>query len=99
MGMDRATKRAPGEFRAALDRERSALVHRLRTATDPRAVHVRDTGAPPRTIAISARGRTGQIRFELSAGDAAELMFQIGYALERAACDGTRPRHGCSASL
>lgn len=98
--MDRATKRAPGRVQSALDREQSASILRLMTATGPRAVHVRDAAAPPRTIAISANGRTGQIRFELSAGDAAELMFQIGYALERAAaCERTDRRHGCAAGL
>lgn len=51
-------------------------------AAEPAATHV--TGCP-RTIAISAKGKSGDIRFQLSAGDAAELMFHIGYALEQAA--------------
>jgi hypothetical protein len=40
---------------------------------------------PARTIAISATCGGEVVRFELSAGDAAELMFEIGYALEQAA--------------
>jgi hypothetical protein len=54
-------------------------------ATGPRAAPVRGLGVPARTIAISATCGGEVVRFELSAGDAAELMFEIGYALEQAA--------------
>lgn len=60
-------------------------LHGRALATEPSAVPQSGSGFAPRTIAISAKGASGDIRFLLSAGDAAELMFQIGYALEQAA--------------
>lgn len=82
----RATKRAPLDFTAELKGRQGAPVQgRHASATEPRAKPVSDTGAAARSIANIATTLTGPLRFELSAGDAAELMFQIGYALERAA--------------
>jgi hypothetical protein len=49
------------------------------------AVPVIGEGVAPRTIAIFADGLSASTRFHLSAGAAAELMFQIGHALEQAA--------------
>lgn len=54
-------------------------------AHDAAAKAVIGEGVAPRTIAIMAQGQGRATRFHLSAGAAAELMFQIGYALEQAA--------------
>ncbi len=54
-------------------------------ADDAVAVPVIGEGVAPRTIAIFAQGQSGTTRFHLPAGAAAELMFQIGHALEQAA--------------
>jgi len=39
----------------------------------------------PRTILFSVSGPAGEFHLPLSAGEAARLMFEIGYALEQAA--------------
>lgn len=83
--MQPSRRRAPIAFR-------SGPFHRQVMPRPGRSSVMEATAAPatgagiaPRTIAISATGASGEIRFQLSAGDAAELMFQIGYALEQAA--------------
>ena len=92
MEFPRTPARAPADFAAAL-RRRHGVLTSTAVATDPRAAHVTEGDEASRTIAVSVNSRDGRLAFKLSAADAAELMFQIGYALEQAATSPKiRPR-------
>lgn len=84
MELPRTPARAPADFAAALRRRQGVLTSKA-VAIDPRAAHVTEGEEASRTIAVSVMSRDGHLSFKLSAADAAELMFQIGYALEQAA--------------
>jgi hypothetical protein len=47
----------------------------------------------PRIIVLSVSGPDGEFHLPLNAGEAASLMFEIGYALEQAAKAGRTPCH------
>jgi hypothetical protein len=49
--------------------------------------------ANARTIIVSVPGPDGDFHLPLEAGDAARLMFEIGYALEQAARTDRTPGH------
>lgn len=52
---------------------------------DIRVSPVSRPGSNPRTLSLAIDGPAGGFELLLSAGKAAELMFEIGYALEQAA--------------